>query len=70
MLFEPVSPLTANYLRREIEDTIRNYEPRVSLEQVVVQIQPDANFYSVIIVFYILNRTDPTTMNFVLQRLR
>jgi phage baseplate assembly protein W len=70
MLFEPISPLTANYIQREIEDTIRNFEPRVKLQQVVVQIEPDANYYSVIMSFYINNRTEPTTINFVLQRLR
>ncbi len=70
MLFEPISPLTANYLQREIEDTIRNYEPRVRLQQVVVQTEPDSNAYSAIISFFINNNTAPTTINFVLQRLR
>ena len=70
MLFEPISPLTANYIQREIEDTIKNFEPRVKLQQVVVQIESDANYYSVIISFYINNRAEPTTINFVLQRLR
>lgn len=70
MLFEPISPLTANYLQREIEDTIKNYEPRVRLQQVVVQVNPDSNSYSAIISFYINNRTQPTTLNLVLQRLR
>lgn len=70
MLFEPISPLTANYLQREIEDTIRNFEPRVRLQQVVVQTEPDSNAYSAIISFFINNNTAPTTINFVLQRLR
>jgi predicted component of type VI protein secretion system len=70
MLFEPISPLTANYLQREIEDTIKNYEPRVKLQQVVVQVEPDLNYYSAIIKFFINNRTEPTTLNLVLQRLR
>lgn len=70
MLFEPISPLTANYLQREIEDTIKNYEPRVKLQQVIVQIEPDHNFYTAIISFFINNRTEPTTVNFILQRLR
>lgn len=70
MLFEPISPLTANYLQREIEDTIKNFEPRVRLQQVVVQIEPDSNAYSAIISFFINNNTAPTTINFVLQRLR
>ena len=70
MLFEPISPLTANHLQREIEDTIKNYEPRVKLQQVVVQVEPDKNYYSAIIKFFINNRTEPTTLNLVLQRLR
>ena len=70
MLFEPISPLTANYLQREIEDTIRNFEPRVRIQQVIVQIAPDSNAYSAIISFYINNNSAPTTVNFVLQRLR
>lgn len=70
MLFEPISPLTANFLQREIEDTIRNFEPRVNLQSVVVQIKPDENYYSAIITFFIVNRTQPTTLNLVLQRLR
>lgn len=70
MLFEPISPLTANFLQREIEDTIRNYEPRVKLQQVVVQAKPDSNYYSAIISFFINNRTEPTTISYILQRLR
>lgn len=70
MLFEPISPLTANYLQREIEDTIRNYEPRVNLKSVVVQVDPDLNYYMAIITFFIINKTEPITINFVLQRLR
>lgn len=70
MLFEPISPLTANHLQREIEDTIKNFEPRVRLQQVIVQVEPDQNYYTAIINFYIGNNTKPTTINFVLQRLR
>ena len=70
MLFEPISPLTANYIQREIEDTINNFEPRAKLQQVLIQIEPDQNYYMAIITFFINNRTEPITINFVLQRLR
>jgi hypothetical protein len=70
MLFEPISPITANLIQREIEDTIKNFEPRVKLKQVVVQTEPDANYYSAIISFFINNNKQPTTVNYVLQRLR
>lgn len=70
LLFEPVTPLTASILKREIEDTINNYEPRVSLTSTLVECLPDENFYRVTITFYIVNRTEPLTVNFVLERLR
>ena len=70
MLFEPISPLTANYLQREIADTIKNFEPRATIKEVVVQVDPDHNYYQANISFYINNRTEPTTVNLVLQRLR
>lgn len=70
MLFEPISPVTANYLEREIEDTIKNFEPRVTLQQVSVSVNPDQNYYNATMIFYINNRTEPTTVNYILQRLR
>jgi phage baseplate assembly protein W len=70
MLFELVSPLTANYLQREIEDTIKNFEPRVTLDTVVVQLNPDMNSYTASIVFFINNKPDPIQINFILERLR
>jgi phage baseplate assembly protein W len=70
LLFEPITPLTANYLQREIEDTIKNFEPRVKLQQVVVQVNPDNNSYQAIISFFINNQVQPITTNLVLQRLR
>jgi phage baseplate assembly protein W len=70
LLFEPISPLTANYLQREISDTIKNFEPRATIQTVVVQVDPDHNYYQANITFYVNNRTEPTTVNLVLQRLR
>lgn len=70
MLFEPITPLTANYLQREIEDTIRNFEPRATIQEVVVQVSPDNNSYQVILSFFINNQVQPITTNLILQRLR
>ena len=70
LLFEPITPLTANYLQREIEDTIKNFEPRVTLQEVIVQVNPDNNSYQAIISFFINNQVQPITTNLVLQRLR
>lgn len=70
MLFEPVGPLTANYLQKEISDTIQNYEPRVQLDSVIVQMNPDQNSYTATITFYIQNQPNPVTINFLLERIR
>lgn len=70
MLFEPISPLTANYLQKEISDVIKNYEPRATLNEVFVDMSPDENSYTVYISFYLVNQSTPITINFLLQRLR
>jgi phage baseplate assembly protein W len=70
LLFEPVGFLTAQDLKTEIESTIRNHEPRVSLVQVTVEEQPDNNSYSVGIEFYIGNNVQPTAINLILERTR
>lgn len=70
MLFEPISPTYAGLIRREIEDSINNFEPRVELQSVDVLISPDENFYRVNISFYMVNRAEPITVDFILERLR
>ena len=70
MLFEPLSPTIAATLRKEIEYTVRNYEPRVELIEVKVYELPDYNSYQVSIEFYIDNLADPFTADFILSRLR
>lgn len=70
MLFEPVSPLTANHLQREVSDVIKNFEPRVKLQTVIVNVSPDSNAYEVSVSFYIVNNVQLTTLNFILERIR
>lgn len=70
LLFEPISPLTANALKNEIQVTIENYEPRASLKDIQVSAQPDKNAYNVYLEFYIENATLPTTVTLLLERNR
>lgn len=69
-LFEPLTPFTAETLRSEVEEVIRNFEPRVQLVDVSVKPVYDMNAYSVTIVFYILNKADPVNYNVTLERIR
>lgn len=70
LLFENMTPLTAQYIKRAIEDAIGNFEPRVSLRDVVVQSAPDHNAFNVTITFFIVNNTAPTQISLFLERVR
>jgi phage baseplate assembly protein W len=70
ILFEPISPVTATSLEKEVELVIKNYEKRAKLKEIVVAPYPDKNSYEVTISFYIENATLPTTVTLLLERNR
>jgi len=70
LLFENFSPLAASSIETEITNIINNYEPRASINQVVVSAAPDQNAYNVTLSFYIQNSTLPTTVSLILERNR
>ena len=70
MLFEPVTPLTALNLQRQIEEVIRNYEPRANLTSIQVNEQMDRNAIDVVVNFYVLNLPNPVSVTTTLQRIR
>jgi phage baseplate assembly protein W len=70
VLFEPISAITTNTLQQEITNAIKNYEPRVLLQNVVVSPDPEKNLYTVTLTFYLENATQPTTVTVFLERNR
>jgi phage baseplate assembly protein W len=75
ILFDNINPLTANFLKDAIIETIVNFEPRVELlndenRGVKVTVSPDNNGYNVRIAFIIINRGEPASINIFLERLR
>lgn len=70
LLFEPMSQFTANALRKMIEDTIRKYEERAQV--LAVEVIPDEprNRYTVTVVYMLINKPDPISVNVTLQRVR
>ena len=71
MLFEPMTPITANILARKIEDVIENFEPRAKLVGVRAQPNLDRNEYEVTIEFYVINTpTELVDLTVMLERLR
>jgi len=54
LLFENLDKLTAVTIKSEIVNTIENFEPRVRLNEVIVNAQSDKNQFDVIIQYYIV----------------
>jgi phage baseplate assembly protein W len=70
LLFEDVSFITANILQTEISNVIANFEPRVGIDAVRVQANPEQNRYDITIRFFINNLEAPVTINFFLEKVR
>ena len=71
VLFENMTPFTAQTLQRNITDVITNFEPRALLTSVEVLPRFDENQYQVIVEFYIENApAELVDLSFTLERLR
>ena len=71
MLFELMTPITAQIIAKQIENVINNFEPRARLVGVRVQPDLDSNLYEVAIEFYVVNApTELVDMSVMLERLR
>ena len=70
MLFENITPQITHVISKQIELLIKNYEPRCRLVQVNTQPMFDRNAYACQIFFYVVNHTEPVTVETFLERLR
>jgi phage baseplate assembly protein W len=70
LLFENITPQTTTALIELITSAINNFEPRATLLDVVASPLPDNNAYAITIVYSIINKTEPITLDFVLNRVR
>ena len=70
-LFENIDDISASIIRDEIRNTINNYEPRVSLIDVIVNPNYDNNEFNVIINYTIIGiDVLPQQLSFALQPTR
>ena len=69
-LFEPMIGATAIALKQSIVETIINHEPRCKLLDVRVDPDEVNNAYNVTIVFMIINKQDPISLDISLYRVR
>lgn len=70
LLFDNISPLTANLLQQHIKDVIDNFETRAIVSTVNVIADPDNNGYTAKIVFQVNNRQEPYVTTVFLERIR
>jgi len=71
VLFENMDEISASVIKDEIENTIRNYEPRVDLISVDVSPDYDNNEFNVTINYYIVGiDVLPQQLSFALQPTR
>lgn len=70
LLFEPISPLTSLALQRKVEEVLLNFEPRISLVQVLSNVNVDRNSYDLKIMFYVIGSEEPVEVETFLERLR
>lgn len=71
LLFENMDDITASSIKGEIENTIKNYEPRVKLLSTKVSANPDSYEFDVIITYEIVGiDAQAQQLSFALQPAR
>ena len=71
LLFENMDDITASSIKGEIENTIKNYEPRVKLLSTKVSANPDSYEFDVIITYEIVGiDAEAQQLSFALQPAR
>lgn len=70
LLFENVSFIIANAMESEIRNVVENFEPRVSIDKVRAEADPDNHGYNITIRFYINNLMEPITISLFLEKVR
>jgi len=69
-LFEDATEVTKNNLQESITNTLKNYEPRANILDVVVRLSDDQYSYMVDIYFTIINNPTVVVFNVQLDRVR
>jgi len=70
LLFENADSFVEYQVKKQIEDTISNFEPRASLLDVLVESREEENSLVVRIIFFVENQKDPVELSINLERVR
>lgn len=69
-LFDIIDESTAENIRSEIENALKNFNKRINVENINVVPDYENETYQVFILFNIINITDQTTIYFTLNRVK
>ena len=70
IFFEIVTPMTSIILKKSVTDVIRNFEPRVVVNDVQVSINSETHDAYITVYFTIINTTQPLQVTVILERTR
>ena len=70
LLFEPMTELTSHFMQVKIAEILNQFEPRISVSNIIINNQEDRNAYSVSIQFLIKGTQEPVVVDTFLERLR
>jgi uncharacterized protein len=70
LLFEPADEEVLSQMRHQILTCISKFEPRAQVVQLSLNMTPDENAVNVTLIFKVINTSTPTTLNFILNRVR
>jgi len=70
LLFELPGPMNREMIKRAVQDTVANYEPRVQLLNIEVKYDLDNNNVDILLEFRVLNSPNITTLELTLERTR
>lgn len=70
LLFEPADNITRAAIRRTVEQTLQNHEPRIKIIDIVISDMASINSYQIQLRFNIINVVDDVDLELYLERVR
>lgn len=70
MLFEPIDSVSTFQMKQRLRTLIENYEPRIELEDIEIDEQPNANGITIIFKYYIVNTNQLESSTIYIDRIR
>lgn len=65
-----LATVTAGNIKKDIENAIKNYEPRAELLEITVQSDHERNGLGITIFYNVINQAAPTQLEIFLERIR